>query len=221
MTAINASRGKAAVNARVIQDIEPWSLEERQCTTLENNLPHEVLPSHVTSGLDSGAGGNFEFPRPLVASQMVYQGSCPCGAVKVAMQATPLPLVSVNECNCSQCWRHACVFAYPSDMEPQACVLVQGARNLTAFSGWPRRPGGDGFRFCKHCGLWLFVSMSLTGDDNAMQVAEMNDNADTVWTELSIAAINLHVLEKVPWPELKVNKHDGRTKYSTWDYRVS
>ena len=60
-------------------------------------------------------GEPVEWPtdEPLKEGEVEYQGHCHCGAVRYVLRHKPLSEWTVNDCNCSVCFK-VCSFLLPS-----------------------------------------------------------------------------------------------------------
>ncbi|KAK4196818.1 Mss4-like protein [Triangularia verruculosa] len=130
------------INARCIQDLDIWSLEERHVDSAK--LPPPYTP-HLYQG---------PLPTPSAIPNdkgKLYRGSCHCGAITAALKLDH-PVDSeeytgnIYDCNCSHCIRSGPIWIYPTKDQ----LAVSGRENLTwyEFNDGIVRKGS-----CRYCGV--------------------------------------------------------------------
>ncbi|KAK4174026.1 Mss4-like protein [Triangularia setosa] len=145
------------INARCIQDLDIWSLEERHVDSTKYPPPYtpHIHPGPIPS------------PQSIPAGKgKLYHGSCHCGAVTAALKVEH-PFESeeyagmIVECNCSHCVRGGYIWVYPTEDQ----LTISGIENLTWYDFNEKivRKGS-----CKHCGVLVLTEPTPIeeGDEN-------------------------------------------------------
>ncbi|KAH6659495.1 Mss4-like protein [Truncatella angustata] len=126
-----------ALNARTFQDLDIWSLETKLMDGASYGAPFK--PAKYAG----------HPPQAAPENASTYHGSCHCGAVRVAMNSSPLGETHdgrVVECDCSICGRYGAIWAYPRE----EYVAFEGEENLSYY-----KMGNGLFNkgFCRVCGV--------------------------------------------------------------------
>lgn len=90
-----------------------------------------------------------------------YQGSCHCGAVTFAIDAT---FAELTTCDCSLCARKNAVMGQVHESQFE---LLTGANELTLYQ-WNTRVAKH--YFCKHCGIYPFHRKRSAPDSYGINV---------------------------------------------------
>lgn len=117
-------------------------------------------------------------------SETKYQGSCHCGAVKIA--ATLDLSKPVTACNCSICSRGGWYLVFV----PEAAVELSGQDNLTDYQFAKKHIHHS---FCKTCGIRPYAYGENPADGKMMY------------------AVNVRCLDGVDLEKLQINHYDGKS----------
>ncbi|KAF5643515.1 glutathione-dependent formaldehyde-activating enzyme [Fusarium tjaetaba] len=183
------------LNARSIQGLDAWSLERQL-------IDGASLGDKYEASLYSGAQ-----PPEQINGGNVYNGSCHCGAVQVALASKPIDGTfpdTIGECNCSICIRNAYIWVWPhrdhvvlhNDSNDIGCYFFQGSTLLAK-------------TFCKMCGVQLTNKPVLQSDE---AIAAMSDGDRKLYDMISpLHPVNLRVFDGIDLNEIvgKVEKLPG------------
>ncbi|KAK0716179.1 glutathione-dependent formaldehyde-activating enzyme [Lasiosphaeris hirsuta] len=145
-----------SLNARAMQGVNPWDLE-------------------LTPVDGAGWGGTYQPPKYTgpepsadIEKAEIYNGSCHCGAVTLALKSAPLDKEcpgSVSECSCSICSRNGYIWVFPKREQ----IVVQGRENLGTYQF---AAGVVVKTFCKTCGVNV---TNEAAELNEKQLAALQD----------------------------------------------
>ncbi|KAI1850096.1 hypothetical protein JX265_003469 [Neoarthrinium moseri] len=179
------------LNARTIQGLDIWSLEERVFDG--GSIPPAYEPPQFT-GTE---------PQAELEGGKLFYGSCHCGAVRLALKSPPLDETyddRVIECNCSICGRYGTTWIYPK----KEYVAVEGEDNMTYYGM------GMGIflkGFCKTCGVPVENKATELSDE---KIAALPEGA-RFWHARgkTFRSLNGKVLNGVDLGPLKKERIDG------------
>ncbi|KAH6605969.1 glutathione-dependent formaldehyde-activating enzyme [Trichoderma cornu-damae] len=176
--------------AHAIQGLACWDLENIQYDGAALGEPFEP-PVHKGEVPEAGDG------------EVVYTGSCHCGAVTVAAATKPLDEASENaiECNCSSCERIASIWIY----SPKSSVVLSGDEANIGKYGFNNHLIDK--TFCKTCGVGLTNVFKVMSEE---QVAAMPERTRDVYAVKHMyTGVNARTLHGVDLAKLKTKKVDG------------
>ncbi|GKT48667.1 centromere protein V [Colletotrichum spaethianum] len=198
---------KIALNVRSIQDLDTLKLERKPFNGASYGAQYEP-PAH-------------RGPRPTakIEGGKLYNGSCHCGAVTVAVISKPIDETyedTIIDCNCSICER---VSRYPDRVHAHnAYIWVKPDADQLVLSGEDDNIGRYTFShrilaktFCKTCGV------PLTNQFNPLTEEEYNALTEKAqfWHKWSKDKhpVNVRVLHGVDLKSLKIHHVDGKTEH--------
>ncbi|KAL7797222.1 Mss4-like protein [Trichoderma ceciliae] len=182
-----------ALNARAIQGLGCWDLEK---------VPYDgaSLGDSYQPPVHKG-----ELPK-AEDGEVVYTGSCHCGAVTVATTSKPLDeaFEGTIECNCSGCGRIAALWIYPLN----TAVIVSGDEaNIGKYEFNNRMLHKT---FCRICGVGLTNSFNTLSKEDIAALSGMPRKFYERQHEYT--GVNARVLHGVDVAKLKTVKVDGFNK---------
>ncbi|KAL6870552.1 Mss4-like protein [Trichoderma novae-zelandiae] len=182
-----------ALNAHAFQNLVTWDLEK---------VPYDgaSLGDPFQPPVHKGA-----LPEP-VADELVYTGSCHCGAVTIATTSKPLDETyeGALECNCSSCERTAAIWTYPLNR----AVVLSGAEADVGRYQFNRRIMSK--VFCRTCGASLVNQVNALAEDEA---AALPEGARRIYDgQRAYTGVNARVLHGVDVGRLRTRKVDGLSK---------
>ncbi|KAH8647801.1 glutathione-dependent formaldehyde-activating enzyme [Xylariales sp. PMI_506] len=180
-----------AINARVLQNVDVWTLERRLTDGKAYPPAYEVTKFTGTEPAAELDGGQ------------IYTGSCHCGAVTLAVKSKPLDKDfegMIIECNCSLDNRYGTVWIYPQN----EYVSIDGEANLTTYF-FGKRVSRK--RFCKTCG----IAICSNAIELPEHVVETLPEQAKFWYKSgrTRTAVNLRALDGVDVGTLNVTRNDG------------
>ncbi|KAF4333072.1 glutathione-dependent formaldehyde-activating enzyme [Fusarium beomiforme] len=183
------------LNVRSIQGLDTWSLARQPIDGASLGDKYEA-PSY------SGAQ-----PHEQIDGGNVYNGSCHCGAVQVALASKLIDCTfsdTIAECNCSICDRNAYIWVWP---RREHVVLHSDSNDIGRY--FFKDSTLLAKTFCKKCGTQLTNEPVLQSDE---AIAAMSDSDRKLYEMISpLHPVNLRVLEGVDLNEIagKVQKLPG------------
>lgn len=117
--------------------------------------------------------------------------------MRLALATPPLPICTIKEDNCSYCIRHAFTLVYPTTSE----VAVTGIEHLIDYS-FARRFLKH--YFCGNCGT--ATHFKVIGPPKEVQDRWSDEVREKNRKNFDLLPVNLHVLDRVEWEELKVER---------------
>ncbi|KAI5925393.1 Mss4-like protein [Camillea tinctor] len=179
--------------------------------TFQHGQGVDVWTLDIIPGRDASSFGRryepakYTGPEPTadIPDGKVYTGSCHCGAVRVALKSKPLDKTyegSISECNCSHCYRHGPVWAYPNKEQ----VVIEGEENLVPYVFGTKAWGKC---FCKHCGILVSNSPQPLSEEMIAGMSEQAKNFTLGARHL--LPINLRVLDDFNSLDLNIGRADG------------
>ncbi|KAL7938807.1 Mss4-like protein [Trichoderma chlorosporum] len=179
-----------ALNAHAFQGLDTWAIEKTPYEGASLGDPWQP-PSH-----------KGESPK-AEGEDLVYTGSCHCGAFTVAATSKPLdetfdgPIV----CNCSSCERNAALWVY----SPKESVILSGDEaNMGRYKFNTRMVDKV---FCKTCGVVLLNQFNdLSEEEIAALPERMRLFRDR---QHAFTGFNARVLHGVDISKFKTKKVDG------------
>ncbi|OTA02580.1 Glutathione-dependent formaldehyde-activating, GFA [Trichoderma parareesei] len=145
------------------------------------------------------------------ADEVVYTGSCHCGAVTIATASKPLDETyeGAIECNCSSCERHGC-FKY-------AAIWVYRPNKAVVLSGDEANIGRYQFNrrmlskvFCNICGVVMANQFNELTSEQVEALPELPRRIYDAQHEYT--GVNARVLQGVDVGRFKTKKVDGLNK---------
>ncbi|KAI0597784.1 hypothetical protein F4775DRAFT_218447 [Biscogniauxia sp. FL1348] len=179
--------------------------------TFQHGQGVDVWTLDITPGRDASSFPpayepvKYTGPEPAadVPGGKVYTGSCHCGAVRVALKSKPLDKTYeglISECNCSHCYRHGPVWAYPNKEQ----VVIEGEENLVPYVFGTKAWGKC---FCKHCGILVCNAPQPLTEE---MIAGMSEETKSFTLgSRHLLPINLRVLDDFTALDLNVKRADG------------
>ncbi|KAL2130688.1 hypothetical protein VTI74DRAFT_6075 [Chaetomium olivicolor] len=182
------------INARIIQNLDPWILEVK---TFDG---HPADPELIVPPF-SGAEPN----PPGYEDGKVYYGSCHCGAVTTAVKVIGSledgtykgPII---ECNCSFCRQGGFVWIYPLSNQ----LTIQGRENLFYYTF-----GNHVWRksFCRTCGVHIGSDVNPLTDEEISALPEPVRNFRAA--HIDARPFNTRVLNGFDLKSVKPFRSDG------------
>ncbi|KAK1248459.1 hypothetical protein MKX08_006679 [Trichoderma sp. CBMAI-0020] len=178
------------INAHAIQGLNTWDLKRIPYDGVSKGKPHQD-PAHKGELPKAGEG------------ELVYTGSCHCGALTVAMPSKPIDenLEGVIECNCSICERMGSLWIY----RPAPNVILSGDEaNIGKYEFGTHILYKT---FCRICG----VAMTNNGKECTEEhVATLPEVLKKIYkAQHQLRGVNARVLHGVDVSKLKTVKNDG------------
>ncbi|KAL7810081.1 Mss4-like protein [Trichoderma aethiopicum] len=182
-----------ALNAHCFQGLNTWELER---TPYDGASLGEAYQHPVHKGA---------LPTPE-ADEIVYTGSCHCGAVTVAAASTPLDETyeGAIECNCSICERYAAIWVYRPN---KAVVLAGDEANIGRYQFNTRALTKV---FCKICGVVMANQFKTLTDEEVEALPELPRKIYDAQHEYT--GVNGRVLQGVDVGRFKTKRVDGLNK---------
>ncbi|KAI0888927.1 glutathione-dependent formaldehyde-activating enzyme [Annulohypoxylon maeteangense] len=173
------------------QGVDVWTIERNHLDGKSFRAPYE-LPK-------------FTGPEPtaVIEGGRLYNGSCHCGAIKVALKSKPLDKSSserILECNCSICNRHGSVWSYPQKDQ----IVIEGEDNLGVYLFNTKLFGKT---FCKTCGIAVHNHVLPISEEQFNQMPEAMQKF--VESSKSVKPINLRLFNDLNVRDLNVGQFDG------------
>ncbi|KAJ6625094.1 Mss4-like protein [Mycena sp. CBHHK59/15] len=142
--------GTFALNTRMLRGVDLWALQVNEHPGPVTPLEYTVPKFAGLAALEQGKEGG----------EKVYGGSCHCGAVTFALKSPGrldekgLEGVSVQECDCSICIRHAGIYTYPRPLSRVPMDVSPPDALVSYFYPLGKKFGA--YQFCGVCGVPLF-----------------------------------------------------------------
>ncbi|PTB44392.1 hypothetical protein M441DRAFT_132677 [Trichoderma asperellum CBS 433.97] len=181
------------VNANTIQGLNCWDLKKIPYDGASKGEPYQP-PAH-----------KGELPK-AEEGELVYTGSCHCGAVTVATTSKPIDETHerVIECNCTVCSRIGSLWVY----SPTTSVVLSG--DEANIGKYEFNTGMLYKTFCKICGVGMTNSPNeLTEDQIAALPEVMRGHYEN---QRLRTGVNARVLHGVDVSKLNTVKIDGLNK---------
>ncbi|KAK4073872.1 hypothetical protein Trihar35433_3346 [Trichoderma harzianum] len=182
-----------ALNAHTFQDLDTWVLERTPYDGASLGEPYQP-PVH-----------KGELPKPE-GEDVVYTGSCHCGALTVATTAKPLDetFERAIQCNCSSCERNAAIWVYS---ENKFVILSGDEANIGRYRF---NTGMLDKVFCKICGVILMNQFNneLSEEEIAALPGNMRRLYDNQHTRTGVNARALHGVDVNKFKTVKVEGRD-------------
>ncbi|KAL7919311.1 hypothetical protein ACQKWADRAFT_301697 [Trichoderma austrokoningii] len=182
------------INAHAIQGLNCWELKKVPYDGASRGEPHQN-PAHKGELPIAGEG------------ELVYTGSCHCGALTVATVSKPIDetLPGVIQCNCSICERLGSFWIY----RPAASIILAGDEaNIGRYEFSTHMLHKA---FCRICGVPMTNNFNERTDE---QVAALPDVLRKLYTDRHLLrAVNARVLHGVDVGGLNTVKFDGVTAF--------
>ncbi|PNP44587.1 hypothetical protein TGAMA5MH_03717 [Trichoderma gamsii] len=182
------------INAHAIQGLNTWALKRIPYDGASKGEPHQN-PAH-----------KGEFPKPG-EGELVYTGSCHCGALTVAMPSKPIDetLENVIDCNCSICERIGSYWLY---RPAESAILAGDEANIGKYEFGAHILYKA---FCKICGVGMTNNFLKCTDEHIAglpkALAEMYE-----LRHLS-RGVNARVLHGVDVGKLNIVKFEGLIEF--------
>ncbi|KAM0257586.1 hypothetical protein ACHAQJ_004286 [Trichoderma viride] len=178
------------INAHTIQGLNCWDLKRIPYDGVSRGEPFQP-PVH-----------KGELPK-AEEGEVVYTGSCHCGALTIAAPSKPLDETFQGglECNCSICERIAAIWIFPLTKS----VFLSGDEANIGRYEFNRRSLYK--RFCKICGVGMTNNFKILSEE---EIAALPEMVRTVYEKRYMhTSVNARVLHGVDVTKLETRKVDG------------
>ncbi|KAM0466319.1 hypothetical protein ACHAPV_001278 [Trichoderma viride] len=182
------------INAHAIQGLNTWDLKRVPYDGASKGEPHQD-PAH-----------KGELPK-TEEGELVYTGSCHCGALTVAVPSKPIDenLEGIIECNCSICERIGSLWIYRS--APNV-ILSGDEANIGKYEFGTHILYKA---FCKICGVGMTNNFKERTDE---QIAALPEILGKMYkARHQSRGVNARVLHGVDVSKLKTVQNDGLNRF--------